>query len=90
MLDLVERLFGRSAPTSSSTAKQRLKVILAHDRAGLNPEMLEAMRKEILEVVARYVEIDDGETEITLESGEGVTALIANLPIRRIKRESPY
>ena len=89
MLDLVERLFRRSAP-SSDTAKQRLKVILAHDRAGLNPEMLEAMRREILEVVARYVEIDDGETEITLESGEGVTALIANLPIRRIKRESPY
>jgi len=89
MLDLVDRLLRRSSP-SSSTAKQRLKVILAHDRAGLNPEMLDAMRRDILEVVARYVEIDDGETEIALESDDGVTALIANLPIRRIKRESPY
>ncbi|MEO0947215.1 MAG: cell division topological specificity factor MinE [Cyanobacteria bacterium J06641_5] len=89
MLDLVERLLRRSSP-SSPTAKQRLKVILAHDRAGLSPEMLEAMRRDILEVVARYVEIDDGETEIALESDDGATALIANLPIRRIKRESPY
>lgn len=89
MLDLVERILRRNPP-SSSLAKQRLKVILAHDRSGLTPQMLEAMRAEILEVVARYVEIDDGEMEISLESDEGVTALIANLPIRRIKRESPY
>ncbi len=89
MIDLVERLFRRNPP-SSDLAKQRLKVILAHDRSGLTPQVLEAMRAEILEVVARYVEIDDSEMDISLESSEGFTALIANLPIRRIKRESPY
>lgn len=85
MLDFLERLLKRNNPSSRDAAKQRLKLVIAHDRAGLSAETLESMRKDILEVVARYVEIDPEETEFSLESSEGMTALIANLPIRRIK-----
>jgi cell division topological specificity factor len=88
MMDLLERLFNRnsSGPSSRDKAKQRLKLIIAHDRSGLSEETLETMRKEILEVVARYVEIDLESTEFNLENEEGITALIANLPIRRVKQ----
>ncbi|MFP4338036.1 MAG: cell division topological specificity factor MinE [Halothece sp.] len=83
---ILDRLFNRNTTKSSSQqAKQRLKLIVAHDRSGLSEETLEAMRQEILEVVARYVEIDTNSTEFSLESEEGMTALIANLPIRRVK-----
>ena len=52
--DLIDKVLGRQ-PSSASTAKERLQLVLAHDRSDLNPELLEQMRREILEVVARYV-----------------------------------
>jgi cell division topological specificity factor len=82
--DFINKLLGRQ-PASATTAKQRLQLVLAHDRSDLNPELLEKMRREILEVVSRYVEIDLEEGDVSLETEDRVTALVANLPIRRTK-----
>jgi cell division topological specificity factor len=87
MNDLIDKLLAwRGSGKSGDQAKQRLKLVLAHDRADLSPELMNLMRQEILEVVGRYVEIDIEETELILESDQRSTALIANLPIRRVKR----
>ncbi|MEB3352183.1 MAG: cell division topological specificity factor MinE [Cyanobacteriota bacterium] len=80
--EFINRLVGRQAP-SATTARQRLQLVLAHDRSDLNPELLEQMRREILEVVSRYVEIDLEAGDVSLETGDRITALVANLPIRR-------
>ncbi len=64
-------------------------MVIAHDRADLNPEIIQAMRKDIIEVVSRYVEIDDSDSEFLLENNQRATSLVANLPIRRIKAQSP-
>ena len=80
--DFIDKLLGRQT-SSASTAKQRLQLVLAHDRSDLNPELLAQMRREILEVVARYVEIDIEEGDVSLETEDRMTALAANLPIRR-------
>lgn len=86
--DFLERLFlGQDDTTSRDDVKSRLKIVLAQDRANLSPEMMEAMRREIVEVVSRYVEIDTEGLNFCLESDQRATALIANLPIRRIKLE---
>ena len=84
LLDFIHRLIGLQKP-SATTAKERLQLVLAHDRSDLNPELLEQMRREILEVVQKYVEIDLEGGDVSLATEDRVTALVANLPIRRAR-----
>lgn len=84
LIDFLNRLLGREKP-SGTMARERLQLVLAHDRSDLNPELLEQMRREILEVVQRYVEIDIESCDVSLETEDRVTALLANLPIRRAR-----
>ena len=80
--DIINKLLRRQ-PSSASTARERLQLVLAHDRSDLSTELLDQMRKEILEVVAKYVEIDVDEGAVSLETEDRMTALVANLPIKR-------
>ena len=80
--DIINKLLRRQQ-ASASTARERLQLVLAHDRSDLSTELLDQMRKEILEVVAKYVEIDMDEGAVSLETEDRMTALVANLPIKR-------
>jgi cell division topological specificity factor MinE len=86
---LLDRLFQRSNVPSGAKVKQRLKFILAHDRAAIEPQVFENMRNEIMRVVSKYVELDEGLLDIRLESDKRTTALIANLPIRMVREDLP-
>lgn len=77
-------------PTPKEVAKDRLKLILIHDRGDLPHETLEKIRMEILEVLSKYVEIDSEDVEIAVSKTENVEgnnpALVANIPIKNIKQ----
>lgn len=81
------RLFGRQ-PTSSQIAKDRLQLVLVHDRIGLSEEILNQIQQEIITVLSRYVEIDHHNMEISLTQGRAQNKLVANIPIRppRVQR----
>ena len=86
----MKNIFSRS-PSSGSTAKDRLKLVLIHDRANCNPELLEMMKNDILQVIAKYMDIDesgDMDISITHEKDEGKTVpvLYANIPIRNMRK----
>ncbi len=75
---------------SKDIASDRLKLILIHDRADFSPDFLEMIKSDILKVISKYAEIETGEIEVrltTTEEYEGsAPALIASIPIRKIKR----
>lgn len=67
-------------------AKNRLKLVLMHDRTQLSPALLEQMRDEMVEVISKYVEIDKSALELNLESDDSNTvALVANIPVLRAR-----
>lgn len=78
-----------SRPSPKQVAKDRLKLILIHDRGELSKETLEKIKIEILEVLAKYIEIDDEDVDIAVTKStniEGQTpSLIANIPIKNLK-----
>ena len=76
---------GRKNPTPGELAKERLKVLLVHDRLKLNPAQLEVIRQEILEVVSRRLAIDEELVQVNLTDADGAEMLYANMPIRREK-----
>lgn len=86
-LTLLERLFGRSEKSAKSVAKDRLRLVLMHDRADIPAPMMEEMRKELLAVLSKYVEIDEEELEVSLDRADQTVALTANIPIRRVRAE---
>lgn len=76
-------------PSSKDVAKERLKLILIHDRSSMSPEILESIKEDILKVLSKYMEIDDGEIEVKMTKMEEIDgdspALIASIPVKRIK-----
>lgn len=83
MASLLERLIGRKEPTSAEIAKERLKLVLVTDRSNLPPEKLEAMQLEILEVIKRYLEIDELQVKINFEQRDRKHYLVADIPLQR-------
>ena len=83
-MEFFERLFISNDRGSRYDVKRRLKLVLAHDRSTLNASTLEKLWKEILVVVSKYVELDTESLEFSIRTDTRMTALIANLPIRKI------
>ncbi|ADL68650.1 cell division topological specificity factor MinE [Thermoanaerobacterium thermosaccharolyticum] len=88
-MDLFKSFGGKS--NSKNVAKERLQLLLVHDRADVSPKFLELMKGEIMNVISNYVEIDeDGlNVEITKEKKTDdtfVPALHANIPIKKMKK----
>ena len=77
-------LFGRKR--SAQNAKERLQLVLIHDRTNLTSEELTALKDEILEVISRHVDIDSEAVQIAVEHDGRSQRLVADIPLRSLTR----
>ncbi|MGC9490888.1 MAG: cell division topological specificity factor MinE [Thermovirgaceae bacterium] len=71
---------------SRKDAKERLQVVLIHDRADISAGMMESLRRDIISVISNYMDISEEGIELQLEKEKSSVALVANIPILRVKR----
>ncbi|HTU71638.1 MAG TPA: cell division topological specificity factor MinE [Candidatus Baltobacteraceae bacterium] len=87
MIDWIKKFFG--APSSSSTAKERLRLVLMTDHLALGPDIVENMKRDLIDVISRYVEVDRDKVEVSFEREDRALAMLANIPIVSVSRPSP-
>ncbi len=81
MLDIFKKIFARDEQNSRNVANDRLRLVLTHDRIGASSQLMETLKEEIIEVIARHVEID-GKPEVNLVSEGRYSALDINIPLK--------
>ena len=87
-MGFLKNFFGGSPNGSGQTAKNRLRIVLVHDRTDISPQLLEDLRREMIGVLTKYMDIDTDKIELDLDRDEQAVALVANVPVLRIKRGS--
>jgi len=88
MFDLLKFLSRQES--SKNVAKERLRLVLVHDRANCSPELLDLIKEDLIIALSKHIEIDQDGFDIQITktdaSNNGLPALVANIPIRSMKR----
>ncbi len=82
---MLQRLKGRKRK-SAGQAKDRLKLILSHDRTDLPPGVLEDLKDEIIEVISRHVKVDPEGVRIEMTMDGREQRLVADIPLKSVSR----
>ena len=81
MSSFIDRLFNRE-PQSAKIAKDRLKLVLVHDRSEIPPGILDILKDDMIEVISQHVEIDATSVRIKIKKEGRKQRLIADIPLR--------
>lgn len=84
MLRAIQRFFRER--NSGQVASKRMQFVLMHDRLDITPDVMDALKNDILGVLSRYMDIDQDSMSVDLEQGKDYTALVSNVHIKRIYR----
>ncbi len=72
---------------SASSAKERLQLVLVHDRTDLTPAQLESLKDDLLKAISQYIEIDPDAVRIELEKDGRSQRLVADIPLKSTSRQ---
>ena len=79
-MDFLKKLVGQKQPSSRDVAKERLKLVLVHDRVSMSPQMLQTLKDELIAVISRHLDVDQAGVQITIGEGNRLVAVIPLLP----------
>ncbi|MDQ6933098.1 MAG: cell division topological specificity factor MinE [Candidatus Eremiobacteraeota bacterium] len=83
MIEFLRKIF--KPTTSSATAKERLRLVLLSDHLSLAPEVIDALKRELIAVISHYVEVDERQVDVTFEQKDRAVAMLAEIPIISMK-----
>jgi len=86
---LSQRDFDKDRERTKDTARQRLRLVLMHDRLDLAPETMENMKQEIWEVVSRYMVIEEDFLEFEIRRLDELMVLVSNIEVKELDRLAP-
>ena len=83
-MSFFDRLFGRKS--SADSAKERLQLVLIHDRTDLTPAELDSLRDDLIATISRHVSIDERGVQIDVEHDGRSQRLVADIPLKAVTR----
>lgn len=83
---LLDRLSRRSPTKSRQVAKERLKLVLVHDRTDISPTIIAQLKDELITVISKYVDIDREAVDVQLTQNRRENRLTANIPLLNAPR----
>ena len=84
-MSFFDRLFGRKS--SADSAKERLQLVLIHDRTDLTPAQFDSLKDDLIQTISRHVEIDTQSVQIGVEHDGRSQRLVADIPIKNARRK---
>lgn len=83
-----KKYFQKQKDDSSKIAKDRLQLVLIHERAAIPPQLMNILRYELIKIISRYMVINEDKIVMGLDKKDGTVILAANIPILKIKPDS--
>ena len=80
-MKILERLRKGRKTSSGKVAKERLRLVLAHDRAHISPGLLDTLKDEIISVISRHIDIDADSVQVTISQSARESRLVADIPL---------
>jgi cell division topological specificity factor len=86
-MSFFDRLFGKK--NSAENAKERLQLVLIHDRTDLTPAELDSLKDDLIATISRHVEIEAQSVQIGVEHDGRSQRLVADIPLKATSRHRP-
>lgn len=87
MWEFLFRVLGKNNPSSRKHAKERLRLVLVHDRASISPYLMNRLKEDLIQVISNYMVIEEEEVDLHLNQNDREVNLVANIPIKQIRRD---